>query len=189
MVSVVSALRTFVLLGFGFLAGGLVGGYAVSVVYGDGDRPATTPPQTAPCPVCPVCAPQRPIEDPGRTPDEQVEPEEIEPPEEIEVPQEATRPGLPASAVRLASGGFQRESATCIEQANAAGTNGSLLLDLTVTATGGIGHIRELGVVKKTGEVGALETCLGEAAKRVQFEWRSGEGESKLRYPVQVGSR
>lgn len=192
MVRIVSALRTFLVLGFGLLAGGIIGGYATSLVYGQREAPRPPPPQVTPtgapsCPPCPVCPPSRPDLAAQDAPEVDA-PEEVPPLEELELPQEAARPGLPASAVRLASTGFQREIAPCIQQARDTALAGTLLLDLTVTATGGIGHIRDVGVVRREGSVEALETCLVEAAGRVQFDWGSGDGESKLRYPVQVGA-
>lgn len=180
----VSSLRTFLAVGSGVIAGGILGAYVTTTIYGER---VDVPPAPAPvlCPPCPVCrAVSSSTEAEGlRAVVPAVDPDQ--PPPEVEVP-EIARPGLPASAVRMASAAFEREVAPCLS--GGGGGEGMVVLELTVTATGGIGHIRELEITRREGMVGEIEACAGEAARRVQFEWPSGDGESKLVMPLKLRS-
>ncbi|MFO0725029.1 MAG: hypothetical protein U1E65_14715 [Myxococcota bacterium] len=178
-----SVLRTFVVFGVGILVGGVVGGYATTVVYGE--RPTAVEPKfpaCPPCPACPVASPSIAEESPHPdSPDEVV----VAPsggPEEVDVGSEPARPGLPSQAVKIASSAFGREIQSCLTKE----VEGTALFDLTVTATSGIGHLREVVLIKADPKLKALEPCFLEAAKRVQFGWSQGEGESKLRYPLML---
>jgi hypothetical protein len=184
MVSSVSGLRTFLVLGVGLIVGGLAGAWATSAVHGSGgERP---PGPSSACPPCPVCSAEKPALPP--VPERDVDEIAAEDEPEVDLPSDPARAGLPASAVKLASAGLQREIAACLALPEVQGEYGALLLDLTITATGGIGHIREVGVVRREGEISRVEACIDEGARRVQFDWGGGDGESRLRYPVQVGS-
>ena len=76
----------------------------------------------------------------------------------------------------------------CIATAREAGAAGSLLLDLTVTASSGVGHISSTDIAVRETTDEAIGPCLLEAAERVQFDWPSADGQSQLRYPVRIGS-
>ena len=176
-----SVVRTFVVFGVGIIAGGIIGGYATAVVYGE--RPTPSLAALPACPACPACPSpaRRPREEPGPAePETAVEVSPSGAPEEIDLGSEPARPGLPAQAVRIASAGFGREIQACLTKE----TEGTALFDLTVTATSGVGHLREVTLLKADPKLKALEPCFLEAAQRVQFAWPQGEGESKLRYPL-----
>lgn len=95
---------------------------------------------------------------------------------------------MPASAIQMASAALKRELEPCIKSAEAEGISGTLLLDLTITATSGVGHIQGADVVDTKGAVDGIEECLLDAAARVQFDWTQADGETKLRYPVRLGN-
>lgn len=192
MVSAVSALRTFLTLGVGLIAGGVVGAYAMTVVYGD--RSAALDPSRMQCPPCPAIAaapsptpcPIRPDDATGPSASASPETVTAEAPEALEVPTEPRLPGLPASALRLASAGMAREIEPCVTAARAANHTGTILLDLTVTSTGSVGHIPAVEVVRADPEVADLGPCLTQAARRVHFEWRDEDGQSRLRFPIAI---
>ena len=65
--------------------------------------------------------------------------------------------------------------------------HGTVLLDLTVTATGGQGFISDASMVERSGDAvssSELEHCLLEAARRAKFEWSAEDGEAHVRLPV-----
>lgn len=99
----------------------------------------------------------------------------------IEVPG-TNEAGLPSSAVALAVKGFSRE----IEICRGGAASGMLVLDLTITASAGIGRISSMTEVSASGTGSASLPCLEAASRRVQFEWSSGEGKTKLRYPLSL---
>lgn len=207
MVVVVSALRTFLTLGVGLIAGGVVGAYGMTVVYGQRSSimepakmqcppcPACTAASAAPCPICPSgpaadLDPGAPLPEDGRTPSgTQATPgtEETvvaDTPESLDVIPRL--PGLPASALKLASAGFSREIVPCLEKAQADGLRGTVLLDLTVTSTDAVGHIPLVELVRADPSAADIHPCLVEAARRVNFEWRAEDGQTRLRFPVQL---
>lgn len=187
-------------LGVGLIAGGVIGAYAMTVVYGAHAPLEPTKLQCPPCPACavataapcPVCpagnddtaaaggaspAPGDPAPSPGDT-------VAAGTPDTVDVPPEPRLPGLPASALRLASAGFTREIAPCLEKARADGLKGTILLDLTVTSTGSVGHIPAVELVRADPTAADVGPCLVEAARRVHFEWRDEDGQTRLRFPV-----
>jgi len=174
-------------LAFGLLSGGIVGAYATTTVYGR--RQQSEPVKTCPvCPVCEVCPPPAdcavpppiPVGPPPSIGSIEIEPLPVD-------PDAPPKPGLPATAIGLASAGLRREIEPCLEAARARSARASLLLDLTVTATSGIGHIRAVDVVRAEGDAEELAGCLVSAATRVQFDWSQDDGESRLKYPIKVG--
>jgi len=189
-------MRTFLPLGVGLIAGGVIGAYAMTVVYGQHQRGPE--PAKVICPPCPACVAPPPSPGVASAGGEDDTTPETGPspgasatpagPETLDLPTEGRVPGLPSSALKLASSGFTREIAPCLDQARTENMSGSLLVDLTVTSTDGIGRIRDLGVIKADATAAGLQPCLLEAARRVHFEWTNGDGESRLRYPIGLKS-
>jgi hypothetical protein len=193
MVGAVSALRTFSTLGVGLIAGGVIGAYAMTVVYGPHAPIEPTKLQCPPCPACAVASaaacPVCPGPDDDTAPGASASPSPADTvtaatPETLDIPTEPRLPGLPASALRLASAGFTREIAPCLEKARADGLRGTVLLDLTVTSTGSVGHIPAVELVRADATAADVGPCLVEAARRVHFEWRDEDGQTRLRFPV-----
>ena len=174
--------RTLLVLAFGLLSGGIIGAYATTTVYGKRQPPPKA--KALKCPACAECAACPPPQDCDAPPPvviaDDLAPVIGEGPDE---PADPTRPGLPASAIQLASTALARELGPCRTNAQETGAAGTLLLDLTITATVGVGHIRTADVVKSdAGD--AMDACVLDAVARVQFQWAQADGESKLRYPV-----
>ncbi len=194
MVFAVSALRTFLTLGVGLIAGGVVGAYAMTVVYGQ--RSTSLEPSKMQCPPCPACttaaAPCPICPAPGDDGTARPAPASPAPDETVEaiVPETLDAiprlPGLPASALKLASAGFAREIEPCMEKARTEGLRGTLLLDLTVTSTDAVGHIPAVELVRADPTAAGIHACLVEAAGRVHFEWKDEDGQTRLRFPVQL---
>jgi hypothetical protein len=179
----VSWLRTFVALGFGLFAGGIVGGYAITVVYGVGaprvEKPSTCPP--APAPSCPPC-------ELAATPDTVEELPDAGTSTVVLPGYEAPRPklpGLPTSAVRLASQGVEREVQACA--AGLGQAEGTVIVDFTITATAGQGFLRAVRVVRTDRRAVDLLECVERGLPKVRFEWGGSDGETRLRYPLLVG--
>jgi hypothetical protein len=181
-------LRLALAVASGLIAGVVLGAFVTSSIYGTKEEKEAAIIGAVKCPPCPTCpAPSVP-------PKEAREDEEDAPgslpmktstrAREIELP--TGRPGLPASAIKLASEALRRALEPCIETARAGGAHGAVVLDLVITATSGIGHIRQASMSNIEGAFGGFEGCAIDAAKKVQFEWHEDDGESKLRYPVQL---
>lgn len=197
MVGDVSMQRTFGVLAFGLLAGGVVGAYATTTVYGQRSPPPPAPKAAAcaPCPVCPTCPPPVDCAAPPAVGSDEIT-DLVEAPADPVVglepeigAQQWRGAGLPASAIGMASKALSREIQPCLQTAREAGASGSMVLDLTVTATGGVGHIRHAEVASSDTEDPDLAPCLIGAAGQVQFDWPDADGESRLRYPVRVGGQ
>jgi hypothetical protein len=182
------------------IAGGILGAYVTSSIYGSKEEHEAAVLGTVKCTPCPVC--QAAVPSPSTLPIKPAPEEDDDNPTphprtstksgvksaSAEPDLQPGRPGLPASAIKLASEALRRELGPCIETARAADGHGSLVLDLVVTATSGIGHIRSAALASVSGALGGLDGCAIEAAKRVQFAWTEDDGESKLRYPVTLGN-
>lgn len=166
-------------LAVGLFAGAIGGAYAMTIVYGDGPSERIAPSER--CPPPPPCEPCLPAPScPTAVPMVELD-EDALPPVDLPV---AAEVGLPQSAVNLAMKGFARESEVC-----RAGASGTLVLDLTVTASTGLGRISGLETVLAEGDARSALPCLEAAAKRVQFEWSAGEGRARLRYPLSLEAR
>jgi hypothetical protein len=181
-------LRLALALASGLIVGVILGAYVTSSIYGSKEEKEAAIIGAVKCPQCPVCpAPTAPLKEARE--DEEEAPSGLPVktstrPREIEVP--SGRPGLPASAIRLASEALKRELQPCVETARAGGAHGAVVLDLVITATSGLGHIRQASLANMEGALAGFEGCAIDAAKKVQFEWHEDDGESRLRYPVQL---
>jgi hypothetical protein len=187
----VSLGRTLLVLAFGLLSGLIIGAYATTMVYGQRTprrpEPSTAAPSCPPCPECARCPPPVDCEAPPPVVAADDPTGMMDPSGEDPIDPGTRRPGLPASAIGLASQGLRRELAPCRERARAEGISGSVLLDLTITATNAVGQIRSAELLQAVDGADAIGACLIEAARRVQFEWPHADGESRLRYPVRLG--
>lgn len=189
--------------GLSLLAGGALGSYATRVIYGESVAPIDpAPPRARPCPVCRECPICPPPEDcvvaEGREPEgdspEVVRTATAVAPVELLVPasEEPDRErlhGLPASAIQLATTTVRAAVAPCLEPAVRGEARGTILLDLTVTATGGQGFISEAAVYERSSdarETRGVEPCLVENARRARFEVSADDGEARFRLPVRL---
>lgn len=97
--------------------------------------------------------------------------------------------GLPATAIQAASRTVWTEIAPCIKSAGERQISGSIVLDLTVTATGGKGFIRETDLLVGPDGVTVaddIRECLVEGADRAEFPWEGSDGEARFRLPVRL---
>lgn len=169
------------------LVGGAVGAYATRAIYGDSPEnidPVTPRQKICPTCECPVCPPPPDCGDVNGVPTSTA-PRAILIPEDEE-PDRHTKPGLPASAVQLATGSVRTEVRPCLATIPYE-VHGTVLLDLTVTATGGQGFISDASMVERSGDAvssSELEHCLVEAARAAKFEWSGEDGEAHVRLPV-----
>lgn len=184
------AARLFLASGLSLLVGGALGAFVTRSVFGDAvepidPRPAkevVCPPvkECAPCPP-PVCA------DVGAVPTSTRTAPALAPTNDE--PVRDARPGLPASAIQRASQEVRTLATTCVDQAAQAGARGIVLLDLTVTATGGQGWVSEAHVLERSPDArdtAAAEACLVEGARRARFPVAAEDGEARFRLPVRL---
>lgn len=179
--------RTLFVAGFCLLVGAAGGSLATKALYGDGGGVVVPAPVARPeCPVCKECPACPPPPDCGEL---GVVPTTPPPPsgEGEEGPPPDQKPGLPASVIKPAGTAVETLIEPCLTAKEAEGLSGTVVLDLTVTATGGQGFISEVLVTRRVGAVDAIEPCLTGAAKRARFEWPTSEGELKFKLPVRVG--
>ena len=160
------------------LAGGALGGYATNALLDGGQdrvRPMPVPPP--PALQCNCETPQQAAVDPlgaGRIPDDLTE---------VAAP---ALPGLPVSALNRARAAAQQVLRPCATSSTAFG-QGTLILTLTVTATGGQGFIREAAITGRTGDVSWAEECVMRRTRQVRFDWSGSDGQQTLKLPLQVG--
>ncbi|MBK6684336.1 MAG: hypothetical protein IPG45_07670 [Deltaproteobacteria bacterium] len=179
--------RTLFIAGFCLLVGAAGGSLATRALYGDGGGVVVPTPPTRPeCPICKECPACPPPPDCG---DLGVVPTETPPPTILgeDGPTPEAKPGLPASVIKPAGTAVEVLIEPCLTAKEAEGLSGTVVLDLTVTATGGQGFISEVLITRRVGAVESVEPCLSDAAKRARFEWSEGEGELKFKLPVKVG--
>ena len=179
-----------------FVLGGAAGVYGLRTLYGDIDPvdPARerTPecPSPPPCPACPPpvdCGLQGrlpPADAPFETFEDESDTDSSDDPSWEE---DASMAGLPASAVPLAHAAVKSEIETCFELLEDPAPSGIALLQLTVTATGGVGFVTEALVTRATGGAAELAGCLGEAARRARFVWKGPDGRLNFKLPLSVG--
>jgi hypothetical protein len=181
------ATRLFFAAGISMIVGGVIGSYVTGLVYGDspGEIDPVTPRQKI-CPPCecPACPPPPSCGDLNGVPTSTA-PRAILVPEDEEVDRDK-KPGLPASAVQLATSKVRAEVASCFANLPFE-VHGTILLDLTVTATGSQGFISDASMIEKSDDVvssSELEHCLVDAARRTKFEWNAEDGEAHVRLPI-----
>lgn len=174
--------KLFLVAGASLLVGGGLGAFVTQTIYGghaervdpSPDRPLKCP-EPKPC----ICPPPVDCGENGIVPDGAEPVGEIA---AIEVP-DTTRPGLPASALGLATAAVKEAIAPCLIDTE--GLGGNILLRLTVTSTGGQGFIRTAEVTKTSGEVADVPECVSAYARRAKFEFET-EGETQLQLPIKV---
>jgi hypothetical protein len=186
--------RLLATLVFGALCGGIIGAYAMSTLYGrrvSSSRPSDLGPQSPDqlacplCPKCPSCPP--PV-------DCKVEAPVIAPGQDTSIMEDLgegltdvrAKPGLSANAMVLAVSSLKLGVQDCQTSTLASEWSGSVVLDLTITATAGWGRVREAVVVQSDGEVLEFGQCLIEAAQNTKFEWLFSDGEGRLRQAFSV---
>ncbi len=177
------AVKLLTVAGVSMLAGGMLGSYATSALLGGG-QPRVSP-MPDPAPVVAECKcddQERPPVDPlesGRLPEGLTEiPGD---------PGEQALPGLPVKALELARAQAQRELKPCLSSADGL-SEGTLVLTLTVTATGGQGFIREAAVTASSGDAEWAKDCVIERSRAVRFEWSGADGQQTLKLPIRVGA-
>jgi hypothetical protein len=100
------------------------------------------------------------------------------------------KPGLPASAIRLASDGIRAELSGCVEESRKLNVQGIVLLELTVTATGGQGFISEASISGRSSGTASseqIDRCILDGARRARFAWKEDDGEAHFRLPLKLG--
>jgi hypothetical protein len=162
------------------LLGGAAGAYATRVLYGEPESVAINTPQAAecaPCPVCPVCPQPAPLDlIPTSTGTSTTA---------GAAPVAPSAPGLPAAAIRVANQTVGAAIQPCLTSTMAEGVDGTVLLDLTVTASAGEAVFSEVAFARKVGNVEPVERCLRDRIGSARFAWH-GEGRGKLRLPVRI---
>lgn len=181
------AARLFFAAGLSMLAGGAIGSYATRLIFGGSTEnidPVTPRQKICPPCECPMCPPPPDCGDVNAVPTSTA-PRAILLPEDDEVDRDK-RPGLPASAVQLATKQVREETKACLNALQVE-VHGTLLLELTVTATGGQGFISDASMIERSGDAVSsndLEHCLLDAARRAKFDWPAEDGEAHVRLPV-----
>ena len=172
--------RLFAVAGVSFLAGGALGAYATSAILGGGQPPVRPSPQAkAPAEPCRCDEPAAAAVDPlgtGRIADDLTE---------VDAP--AALPGLPVTALNRARASAQAQLKPCTTSSVAFG-EGTLVLTLTVTATGGQGFISDAHITARTGDVEWAEPCIAQRARAIRFDWAGSEGQQTLKLPLRVGA-
>ncbi|MEM7675751.1 MAG: hypothetical protein AAF449_07070 [Myxococcota bacterium] len=180
-----SSVRLLTVAAASLLTGGALGSYATSALLGGAAeqvRPAPPPP-VAEC----KCDPQAPPPvDPlaGRGITEGLT--EIEGGAPADRQGQGVLPGLPPSALNRARSEAQRLLTPCAASPDALG-EGTLVLELTVTATGGVGFIKQAQVVDLSGDAEWARSCVMDQVRRVRFDWSGADGQQTLKLPLRVG--
>ncbi len=188
MVLAMAHVGMLVVSGLTFVLGGAAGIMLTRTIYGveGGQVSPAPPPVVAACPP-PSCAPCPVCQEPTETavvPPPITETATLAAPGPKPLDLGPAKAGLPAQAISLASGAVTGQLGPCLNTPNA---NGTLVLELTVTATGGQGFIREVLIGRRTGNVAPVEDCVLVGAKRARFDWAGADGELKFKLPVRVG--
>lgn len=174
--------KTFFVAGASLILGAGLGAFVTQTIYGGpAERVDPSPERKFVCPEPKPCICPPPVDCGERG----VVPDGAEPVGEIaaiEVP-DTSRPGLPASALKLATAAVREAIAPCLVDTE--GLGGHVLLRLTVTSTGGQGFIRAAEVEQTSGEVADVPECVSAYARRAKFDFEP-EGETELKLPLRV---
>lgn len=180
--------QTILAFAAGLLIGGAGGAYAMRLVYGDAPaRVDVGAPQNElrlRCPECRACPPPVDCGELGLVPE--AVPSTPLSPREVLPPESGGLPGLPPLALKRASEAVRTAVAPCVAQAEELDAHGVLLLDITVTATGGQGFVRTLEAGGRTGAPGPVEPCIIDRAWSARFAWDGDDGVQRLKLPIQV---
>ncbi|MEL7367419.1 MAG: hypothetical protein AAFN74_00800 [Myxococcota bacterium] len=173
-----SSVRLLTVAAASLVTGGVLGSYATSALLGGAAeqvRPAPPPPApVAECKCDPIAPPPvDPLANRGLT----------EGLAEIDAP---ALPGLPPSALNRARTEAQRLLMPCATSSTALG-EGTLVLSLTVTATGGGGFIKQAQITDSSGDAQWAESCVMERVRKVRFDWSGADGQQTLKLPLRVG--
>jgi hypothetical protein len=189
-----AALRVFFAAGLAFLIGGGLGVWATRAIYGEGIAPVdpapVRPKPCPPCGECPVCPPPPDCGDRGLIPTSTA-PKALLVPDDDE-PNRDRKPGLPARAIQLATTTVKQSVASCVEEAKRTGAEGTILLELTVTATGGQGFISDAALAGRSEDARntmTIESCVLEGARTARFDWGNDDGEVRFRLPISLSNR
>lgn len=168
------------------VAGGAAGAYATRTIYGSVESvavpSAVRAPECPPPPPPPLCPPppdcgELGVVPRGDAPSGAVLEDPVEPPA-------PAKPGLPASAIRLGTQAVEQAVAACRGEGDA---DGALVLDLTLTATGGVAFISDAQIVRRSGQVESVEACVRDRAREARFAYGAAEGEARFKVPVRFG--
>lgn len=184
------ATQTILSFAAGLLIGGVGGAYGMRLVYGDAPaRVEVATPKNevrTRCPECPTCPPPVDCGELGVVPvGEPTAP--ITPTAQVEDSFETSGlPGLPPLALKRASEAVRTAVEPCVAQADELGAHGVLLLDLTITATGGQGFMRAIDTSGRAGDPSMLEPCIITRARSARFSWDGDDGIQRLKLPIQI---
>lgn len=160
------------------VVGAALGSYATAALFGSSETVNVNPQKAPPAEPCRCEIPMPEPVDPLATS------RVGEGITEIDAPR---LPGLPRSALELATRAAHEQFGPCATSSAAVG-QGTLILELTVTATGGQGFVKDGGVVDRTGETEWAEQCMMRRLPAVRFEWSGGDGQQTLKLPLRVGT-
>jgi hypothetical protein len=174
-----------------------MGAYAMSTLYGRSPDAEPRPSalvaqqlesQCAPCPACRTCAPpvDCDVSPPVIGPQETRHLMELEGQDGVDTP---SKPGLPVSALQAAVRGVKSRLETCTSATVAVAWSGSLVADLTVTATAGVARISNARIIQTEGEVDGFGSCFLDAAQAFEFEWPHEDGEGRVRQAFSVQAK
>ena len=184
--------RLLLVLIFGLFCGGVIGAYAMSSLYGQRRFAEQSPTELvraqqtssetcAPCPKCKICAPQNDCEVPPPV----VGPvsDSVFPLEETDIAKEkALLNGLPPRVLS----GVVKELSLQLESCRSSSVAEGVIVDLTVTATGGFARISGAILVSEA-ENEALVNCFLENYSKPQLPWAGQDGSMKLRQVFNLG--
>lgn len=180
--------QTILSFAIGLVVGAAGGAYGMRLVYGEAPsrvevsaREGEIHPR---CPECPACPPPVDCGELGVVPETTLQ-APLDASEEA-FPESGGLPGLPPLALQQASEVIRIAVAPCLAQADALDAHGVLLLDLTITATGGQGFVRTLDATGRTGDPGPLEPCITARAQAARFSWDGDDGSQRLKLPIRV---
>jgi hypothetical protein len=158
------------------LLGALAGAYGARVLYGDPEVVALArPPSGCPdCPACPAC-PECPV----GTAATGTAAAALD-------PALAGRPGLPVSAFEAADRALQVAVGPCLTSTMAEGVDGTVLLELVVTASAGTGRFHAVQVSRRVGNVEPIEPCVRARLREAAFASPVPEGVGRRVYPLRI---
>jgi|GEM_PF-5050683 len=184
--------RLLLVLIFGLFSGGVIGAYAMSSLYGQRSIAVQGPKELiraqnvadetcAPCPKCKTCAPQNDCEVPppvvGPTSDGVFALEETDISKE-----KALLNGLPPGVLS----DIVKELSLQLESCRSSSVAEGIIVDLTVTATGGFARISGATLVNEA-QNETLLNCFRENYVKPQLPWSGQDGSMKLRQVFNLG--
>ena len=184
--------RLLLVLIFGLFSGGVIGAYAMNSLYGQNrlqePRPAElvqfgneSAARCPPCPQCQVCAPQNDCDVPppviGPTDGDNFTLDESEVAKDT-----APQNGLPVRVL----GEVVKELSTQLQVCRSSSVSEGIIVDLTVTATGGFARVSDAKLVNEVENSGLVE-CFMRNYSRPQLPWSGQDGAMRLRQVFNLG--